>query len=77
VTTDWCAQWLHPDFQDCDLCDVLASVGCPVLILQGMDDPFGSMLHADEIIRRSPGPATLHLLDCGHTRTGKMDHLHI
>jgi pimeloyl-ACP methyl ester carboxylesterase len=38
----WCDSWLDPRFRDFDLTGYLAGIGCPVLALQGTDDPYGT-----------------------------------
>ncbi|MBR0794496.1 alpha/beta hydrolase [Bradyrhizobium jicamae] len=39
----WSAAWLDPAFRDWDISDYLAYVRVPVLIVQGVDDQYGTM----------------------------------
>ncbi len=39
----WCDAWLHPDFRGWSLESYLPSVTVPVLIVQGREDPYGTL----------------------------------
>src|SRR5262245_19086974 len=39
----WCGSWLDPEFRTWDLSDELAHIRVPILIVQGEDDPYGSL----------------------------------
>jgi pimeloyl-ACP methyl ester carboxylesterase len=39
----WNSAWLDPAFRNWDICDYLAYVRVPVLIVQGVDDQYGTM----------------------------------
>jgi pimeloyl-ACP methyl ester carboxylesterase len=38
----WCDAWLSPPFRDWNVEDVLPAVTCPVLVIQGEDDHYGT-----------------------------------
>jgi pimeloyl-ACP methyl ester carboxylesterase len=38
----WCDSWLNPGFRDFDLTGYLPNILCPILALQGADDPYGT-----------------------------------
>ncbi len=63
----WADTWLSPEFRDWNIEDVLPGVRCPVLIIQGMDDPYGSPAQVKAIERQVSGPAKALLVQCGHT----------
>ena len=45
----WNAVWLDPAFRDWNLEDVLPHIHCPVLLIQGEDDQYGSEAQIDTI----------------------------
>jgi pimeloyl-ACP methyl ester carboxylesterase len=45
----WNDVWLHPDFPDWDITDVLADIRCPLLLIQGEHDQYGTMAQLDAI----------------------------
>ena len=45
----WNDVWLHPDFPDWDITDVLASIRCPLVLIQGERDQYGTMAQLDAI----------------------------
>lgn len=42
VTSAWIDVWLSPEFRDWNIESFLPRIGCPALILQGVDDEYGS-----------------------------------
>jgi pimeloyl-ACP methyl ester carboxylesterase len=54
----WNSVWLHPDFPRWNIEDVLADVTCPVLLIQGLHDQYGTMAQLDAIERQVAGPVT-------------------
>jgi pimeloyl-ACP methyl ester carboxylesterase len=63
----WTGTWLRPEMRQWDIRPRLAAIGCPVLVLQGRDDDFGTLDQVDAIVARVGGPATALVLDdCGH-----------
>ncbi|MBF0324827.1 MAG: alpha/beta hydrolase [Alphaproteobacteria bacterium] len=64
----WNDSWLAPDFVHWDIRGFLPAVGVPVLVIQGQDDEYGTILQVDAIRGAVPGgAATLLLPDCGHS----------
>jgi pimeloyl-ACP methyl ester carboxylesterase len=64
----WNDIWLHPDFRDWNIEEVLPHVHCPVLAIQGFDDQYGTMAQLEAIARRTGGPIELvRLADCRHS----------
>lgn len=63
----WHDVWLNPAFGDWNIEAELARINCPILLLQGEEDEYGSRCQLDSIAERTDGPCETHLLpDCGH-----------
>jgi pimeloyl-ACP methyl ester carboxylesterase len=58
----WCGVWLAPEFQ---AWKVEAVVQAPALLIQGADDPYGSLAHIERV--RARGPVRPLVLPGGHT----------
>jgi pimeloyl-ACP methyl ester carboxylesterase len=68
VFTGWNDIWLDPRFRDWNIETVLPRVTVPVLLIQGIDDEYGTMDQLDRIERSARGPVTrLELAACGHS----------
>ena len=52
----WNDVWLDPAFPRWDITDVLSDITCPVLLIQGVDDQYGTMAQLDAIESRVAGP---------------------
>jgi pimeloyl-ACP methyl ester carboxylesterase len=63
----WNDMWLNPAFTVCDIHQHLASISCPVLAIQGVDDIYGTMAQIDGIKAAVPHTQLLKLPDCGHS----------
>lgn len=64
----WNDVWLHPDFRAWNIEEYLPAIRAPVLILQGLDDEYGTWKQVEAIERQSSGPVeTVALPDCGHS----------
>jgi pimeloyl-ACP methyl ester carboxylesterase len=66
----WNRIWLNPPFRHWSLEPELASVTCPVLAIQGLDDEYGTLEQIRGIARRVPRPELVELLElpaCGHS----------
>lgn len=67
VLDAWIGNWLHPDFADWNVLDVLPRVKCPVLALHGELDEYGSTRHPRLIGERCGGPSRVEVLpETGH-----------
>jgi pimeloyl-ACP methyl ester carboxylesterase len=64
----WNDIWLHPDFRAWDITGPLAQIHCPTLVIQGLDDEYGSVAQVDAIAAAVSG-SFQHLIlpDCGHS----------
>jgi pimeloyl-ACP methyl ester carboxylesterase len=61
--------WLDPDFARWRIDHRLYSIRVPVLVIQGEDDPYGTMRQVEAIRERAGGPVETLMLSapCGHT----------
>lgn len=63
----WAETWLAPGFAGCEMREDLGKINAPTLVLQGLEDAYGSPAQVEEIAARVSGPAETHLLpECGH-----------
>jgi pimeloyl-ACP methyl ester carboxylesterase len=64
----WNDIWLEPAFRDWNIESYLPAIDCPVLLIQGADDEYGSLAQL-EAIERGVGGAVERLVlpDCRHT----------
>ncbi|MPY91691.1 MAG: alpha/beta fold hydrolase [Acidimicrobiia bacterium] len=63
----WCDVWLSPAFRAWDIQDHLAPITCPVLVVQGGDDAYGTLAQVDAIAAGVSGPVErLVLAGVGH-----------
>ena len=63
----WYDAWLAPEFRDWNIEDEIASIACPVLAVQGVDDEYGTLEQIRAIARRLPKTRLLEIADCGHS----------
>lgn len=63
----WADTWLSPELASWDMLEDLHAVRCPVLIMQGADDQYGSRLQVDLIAEHVSGPSDIFWIEnCGH-----------
>jgi pimeloyl-ACP methyl ester carboxylesterase len=62
----WCDVWLDPEFRGWNLEAEAARVTAPTLVIQGADDPYGTLEQVERIAARVPGAARL-VLPGGHS----------
>jgi pimeloyl-ACP methyl ester carboxylesterase len=63
----WCDVWLDPAFRSWNLEEEAARVSAPTLLIQGADDPYGSLEQLDRIEAAMAGPVERLVLDGGHS----------
>jgi pimeloyl-ACP methyl ester carboxylesterase len=64
---NWCDVWLDPAFRSWTLEPEAERVTCPVLLIQGADDPYGTFGQLDRIEARVRGPARRLVVPGGHS----------
>jgi pimeloyl-ACP methyl ester carboxylesterase len=63
----WSGIWLSDGFASWNMLADLPSIECPLLVIQGEDDEYGTREQVDRIVERSSGQATPFLVSgCGH-----------
>ena len=64
----WNDIWLHPEFRSWNIEEYLPRISCPALVIQGLEDQYGTMAQVEAIRRQSRGPVeVLALDDCRHS----------
>ncbi|MGX7001495.1 alpha/beta fold hydrolase [Caballeronia sp. KNU42] len=63
----WNDIWLNPEFRHWDITDLLPSIRCPLLAVQGHDDEYGTMAQIDAIASHVPHAQLVKLPACGHS----------
>lgn len=63
----WSEAWLHPDFAHWNIEKYLSHITVPSVVIQGEDDPYGSVAQVEAIRRQVKGTVRVLMLpDCGH-----------
>ena len=63
----WADTWLAPWFRNWNIEEYLSRITCPLLIIQGEDDEYGTRAQVESIISQAGGPAEGFIVsDCGH-----------
>ena len=63
----WCDVWLDPAFRTWSLEDEAGAVSAPTLLVQGADDPYGTLDQLDRIEARMRGPVRRLVVPGGHS----------
>jgi pimeloyl-ACP methyl ester carboxylesterase len=63
----WTKIWLDGNFREWNIENELRDVRCPVLVIQGTDDEYGTMAQVAAIRRGVKEAETLLLPECGHS----------
>jgi pimeloyl-ACP methyl ester carboxylesterase len=64
----WSDVWLDPEFRHWNLEPLLPRITCPLLVIQGEQDEYGTLAQVEAIARQAAGPVdTLVLPACGHS----------
>ena len=63
----WHETWLQPEFKSWDIQDCLPKIKCPVLVIQGEDDQYGTAAQVEAITNQVTGPSKpLIIPNCAH-----------
>ncbi|MDB5822509.1 MAG: alpha/beta hydrolase fold protein [Herminiimonas sp.] len=63
----WNEAWLAPGFRAWNIEADITAITCPVLVVQGKSDEYGTMEQIHRIQRAVPHARALVLADCGHS----------
>ena len=64
----WADTWLKPEYRSWNIEHLLPRITCPVLVIQGEGDEYGSIAQVDGIITKVAGKVRkLVIRDIGHT----------
>ncbi|MBI36502.1 MAG: alpha/beta hydrolase [Alphaproteobacteria bacterium] len=64
----WNDLWLNPDFRDWNIESYLEMVDCPILLLQGENDEYGTKHQINKITNKVRGSVDVRVIpSCGHS----------
>lgn len=63
----WNRTWLSAAFRAWSIEDEIAAIRCPLLAVQGLEDPYGTLEQIHGIARRVPGTRVVEIAACGHS----------
>lgn len=64
----WTETWLRPDFRDFNMEHFLPQIHCPMMVIQGEKDEYGSEKQVDAIVDQVHGQAVKYMVpEVGHT----------
>jgi pimeloyl-ACP methyl ester carboxylesterase len=63
----WNDIWLDPGFRSWNIEDELKTIRCPILVIQGDDDQYGTIAQVQSIARATPRTQTFMIPDCRHS----------
>jgi len=66
VFRGWNDIWLDPDFRSWNIEDLLPAIRCPILVIQGEDDEYGTVEQMRRIAQHAPHVELELLAHCGH-----------
>jgi len=63
----WHDTWLKPEFLHWNMEEMLPKITAPLLVIQGIDDEYGTQKQVQSIVEKTSGPATPCLVpNCAH-----------
>jgi pimeloyl-ACP methyl ester carboxylesterase len=63
----WNDIWLDPRFRSWNIESYLKTIACPVLVIQGLNDEYGTVRQVESIQQHIPLAEVLLLPNCGHS----------
>ena len=71
----WTETWLSAAYRDWNIEHFLPQIQCPVLVIQGTEDEYGSIEQVESIVRHTSGPAeSFMIVNAGHTPHKQSEH---
>jgi pimeloyl-ACP methyl ester carboxylesterase len=71
----WNDIWLHPDFRSWNIESCLAEIQCPVLVIQGDQDEYGTDAQMQRIFLQARAVELLYVPECRHSPHRDQPHL--
>lgn len=63
----WADRWLSPKFYNWNIEEYLPRITCPLLVIQGENDEYGTAAQVERIVSQVSGPVkSLRIPNCGH-----------
>jgi len=62
----WSGNWLHPDFPDWQIFDLVPKIACPILAIRGKLDEYGSPAQIEKLRHLATAELTVLEPECGH-----------
>ena len=63
----WNDVWLSDDFRSFDIRPLLHNIKSPLMAIQGLEDPYGTLAQIDEIAAQAKQTQLVKLQNCGHS----------
>ena len=63
----WHETWLSEEFRSWNIENLLPGISCPVLVIQGTQDEYGSIRQVESITKKVSGYSERFMPECGHT----------
>jgi pimeloyl-ACP methyl ester carboxylesterase len=64
----WTETWLSPAYRDWNIEHFLPQITCPVLVIQGAEDEYGTLAQVQSIVNQISGPADMYMVvNAGHS----------
>lgn len=67
VFRNWCDVWLDPEFREWNIVNRVPSVASPILLVQGQEDPYGSLAQIEAIEDAARVPTIRQVVSGGHS----------
>ncbi len=67
VFRGWAGVWLRPEFAQWEIQSLLSFIRDPVLLIQGLDDEYGTTAQIDGLLKTNSSATALTLEACGHS----------
>jgi pimeloyl-ACP methyl ester carboxylesterase len=63
----WNDIWLNPEFRAWNIEECLPSITCPILVIQGLEDEYGTVAQVEAIKAKAPQTEIVMLASCRHS----------
>ena len=63
----WANVWLRPEFKSWNIQPLLGGLQCPLLLIQGSGDDYGTMAQIDGIVAQVATATAIKITACGHS----------